>query len=115
MAKTLMERMFVTLTRVTVTQESDGEGGYTQTLTDGETFAGCVYEQRDAIRAVAEKDAYTPGYTVTAEPGAGLRFHDVIKTPEGATFRILSDTPPIVSPPGSSIAAEVYDAERWPV
>lgn len=93
---------------------SDGMGGFIYEWTDGAEFNAAVIKDNSMQARVAEKDGVTEVYTVTAEKGADLDFHDVFKRlSDGQVFRITSNRKDSETPKVASFQFVQVTAEKW--
>ena len=88
----LVEQMMTDCVRMVPHSEPDGLGGSHCGWRDEEVFRAAIVRDRVSDTRVAEKQAATSRYTVTAAPGARLRFHTVLRRlADGRVFRVVGD------------------------
>lgn len=94
--------------------KSDGMGGFIYEWTEGAEFEAAVIKDNSMQARIAEKDGVTEVYTVTAEKGATLDFHDVFKRlSDNQVFRVTSNSKDSKTPKVSSFQFTQVTAERW--
>lgn len=92
----------------------DDQGGFRTEWTDGAKFNAAIIKDKELAARVAEKEGVTAVYTVTTEPGARLKFHDVFKRlSDGQIFRVTTNAKDGETPEVASFAFEQVNAERW--
>lgn len=110
----LFEDFMVPCTRLERVRVADGEGGWRDAWTDGDGFKAAVVLDSSLNARVAEKQGVTGVYTVTAERGAGLRFHDAFRREsDGATFRVVKVLD--ATPSMATFQFDQCTAESWEV
>ena len=93
---------------------SDGMGGFVYEWTDGAPFRAAIIKDNSMQARLAEKEGVTELYTVTADKGVSLDFHDVFKRlSDGQIFRITSNVKDSETPQVSSFQFGQVTAERW--
>lgn len=93
---------------------SDGMGGFIYEWTDGAVFNAAVIKDSSMQARVAEKEGVTEVYTVTADKGVTLDFHDVFKRlSDGQVFRITSNVKDSETPKVASFQFGQVTAEKW--
>lgn len=93
---------------------SDNVGGFTYVWTDGAKFKAAVIKDNSMQARVAEKEGVTEVYTVTAEKGVKLEFHDVFKRlSDGQVFRITSNKKDSETPMVATFQFGQVTAEKW--
>ena len=101
---------------VVLTQQRtpDGEGGYTTQWTEGQQFDAAIILDTSVTTRRAEKDSLTNQYTVTADKGVTLNFHDVFRrTTDSRTFRVTSNASDKQTPACATFQFTQVTAEEW--
>lgn len=95
--------------------ESDGQGGYNTTWTEGAVIDVAITLDTSLNARIAEKDGFSNTYTLTTHKGTALDYHDVIKrVKDGLVLRVTSDER--VFPAVASAMLNDYtqvNAEKW--
>lgn len=93
---------------------SDGMGGFTYEWTDGAEFRAAIIKDNSMQAKIAEKDGVTELYTITADKGITLDYHDVFKrVSDGQVFRVTSNVKDSETPNVSSFQFGQVSAEKW--
>ena len=94
--------------------ESDGRGGLRiKGWRDGISFLAAIVPAVSSDAVCADKERAVNRYTVIAQWGALLRYHDVIRRErDGKIFRITSDAIE-TTPKAAFLALEKASAEEW--
>lgn len=110
----LFEMAFGTCAVLGTVRERDDEGGWRTVHREGRTFqAAVVMDASNPVR-IGESERMAATYTVTAQKGAGLRFHDVFKRlSDGRVFRVIGNAGDRETPDAASFAFEQVKAEAW--
>lgn len=88
----LFERMMTDCVRMIPRTRPDGLGGSHTVWEDERAFRAAIIRDQMSDARVAEKQAVSSRYTVTAEPGAELCFHAVLRRlADGRIFRVTGD------------------------
>lgn len=115
MGNFLFESMMVQchmMDRVSVT----GPFGVEMEYREGAAFMAAIVKDNSLPARVAEKDGMKQVYTIVADPGASLDFHDIVKRDEdGATFRVTSSSIDSSPPKVASFNFVQVNAERWDI
>lgn len=110
----LFENFMVDCRMVDRVTKEDEYGGFTSEWTDGARFRAAIVKDRELAARVAEKEGVTAVYTVTTEPGARLKYHDVFKrVSDGQIFRVTTNAKDGETPKDATFAFEQVNAERW--
>lgn len=92
----------------------DGEGGYTNTWTEGATFKAAIVFDTSIEARTAEKSGVSSLYTVTVPNGLQLEYHDVFRRlSDGKIFRVTSDGDDKKTPSAASFKVSQVTAEEW--
>ena len=92
----------------------DGQGGFDYTWTDGAVFRAAVIKDSSMQARVAEKEGVTELYTVTAQKGVSLDYHDVFRRlSDGQIFRVTSNVMDSSTPAVASFQFSQVTAEKW--
>ena len=93
---------------------SDGMGGFTYEWVEGAKFRAAIVKDSSMQARVAEKEGVTELYTITADKGIALDFHDVFKRlSDGQVFRITSVVKDSETPQVSTFQFGQVTAEKW--
>lgn len=93
---------------------SDGMGGFVYEWTEGAEFEAAIIKDNSMQAKIAEKDGVTELYTITADKGVTLDYHDVIKrVSDGQVFRVTSNVKDSETPNVSSFQFGQVSAEKW--
>lgn len=93
---------------------SDGMGGFTYEWTEGAEFKAAIVKDSSMQARVAEKEGVTELYTITAEKGISLDYHDVIKRlSDGQIFRVTSIVKDSEAPQVATFQFGQVTAEKW--
>ena len=110
----LIDTMMTECTLLQRARESDGEGGFTVSWSDGETFLAAIVIDSSEVSRVAEQEGNKRRYTITTKQNVALDFHDVFRREsDGAIFRVTSMKGDTVSPKASTLNMAQVRAERW--
>lgn len=108
----LFERFKVPCTRMERRCTPDGEGGRQTFWADGKGFGAALVLMSGNRARIAEAEGFTALYTVTADKGTGLSFHDVFRRDsDGQAFRVTRVLDP--TPGEAGFAFDQYQAEEW--
>lgn len=111
---TLLDSMIETCTILTRTIAPDGLGGYKDTYVDGIIFDAVIRKDDTTQDRIAEKQGVKESYTVVAQKGFPLAFHDVFRREkDGNTYRVTSNIQDKEAPAASTIKVGAVTAERW--
>lgn len=92
----------------------DGEGGYYAEWTEGAEFNAAIVFDSSMEARIGDKSGVTSLYTVSAEIGVPLDYHDVFKrVSDGKVFRITSDGDDKKTPKSSTFNIHQVTAEEW--
>lgn len=95
-------------------RESDGEGGFITSWTEGAIFKAAITFNTSMEARTAEKQGVTSLYTVTTHKSASLEYHDVFKRlSDGKVFRVTSDGDDNFTPPTATLNMRQVTAEEW--
>ena len=93
---------------------ADGMGGFTYEWTPGATFRAAIIKDSSMQARVAEKEGVTEVYTITAEKGVTLDYHDVVKRlSDEQVFRVTSIVTDSETPQVASFQFGQVTAEKW--
>ena len=108
----LFELFKTKCTKMVKARVPDGEGGWTVGWAEGGGFRAAIVLDSSTNARIAEAEGVTGLYTVTADKGTGLGFHDAFRRDsDGKTFRVTK-----VNNPTPSMASFQFDqcqAEEW--
>lgn len=114
MGAELIESMLTRCTRLIPSKEPDGQGGFVEAWTEGESFCAAVVKKRTDERRTAEKPEIRAMYSVTVSEDVKLNYHDVFRREkDGAVFRMTGSTEDGKPPETASFRFARADAERW--
>lgn len=106
-----MMEEFVLMTKV---KESDGEGGFNVSWSEGASFKGIATLDTSMRTRIAEAEGFTNTYTFTTAKNVELDFYEVVKRKrDGKIFRITSDGSDNSTPESASLDMRQYSAEKW--
>lgn len=109
----LLREAMEPVVKLTATQTTDGEGGYSRSWTAGTSFNAAIVKYEPKAHEIADREAISNSFTVYFPSTVTLNFHDVIRrTSDNATFRITSDGIK-KSPASSTLGIATVRAERW--
>lgn len=96
------------------TRTPDGEGGFYVEWNDGAEFNAAIVFDSSMEARIADKSGVTSFYTVSAEIGVPLEYHDVFKRlSDGKIFRVTSDGDDKKTPQSASFNIHQVTAEEW--
>lgn len=96
------------------TKRPDGEGGYINAWTEGETFDAAITFDSSMQARAAEKSGVTSLYTVTTRIGVQLDYYDVFRRlSDGKIFRVTSDGDDKKTPKTASFQVQQVTAEEF--
>lgn len=109
---TLIDSFKSTCVLLEKSRESDGEGGWIPTWTDGLEFEAAITDKDSTLSRIAEQQGVTSLYTVTTDKNVSLDFHDAFRRKsDGKGFRITKVLEP--SPDVATFEFNQYQAEEW--
>ena len=92
----------------------DGEGGAEAVWSQGAEFVATIVFDTSVEARRAEKESVNSRYTVTADRGTVLAYHDVFKRlSDGKVFRVNSDGDDKVTPERAAFQFVQVTAEEW--
>jgi len=110
----LWETFLVPCVTQTLNRVSDGQGGFTTTLTDGTEFNAAIVKDTTIEEKVAEKDISVANYLITTKEDIVLNFHDIIKRKsDNKMFRVTSDYLDSKPPGVATFKFNQVSAEEW--
>lgn len=107
----IWEDMMQDCVRVNLTSTSDGLGGQTEALVDGDAFRGALVINDQAQPNIADKSESRSYYTLTTYKEVVFGYHDLFKS-GGVTYRVTTTpkaTPSIAGFQFNQVGAELYE------
>lgn len=113
---TLMDTMIEPCRIIEKRTVPDGLGTYRITWVDGVEFMALIRKDESLEAKVAEKQGVTEVYTIVAQKGFPLQFHDVVRRERtGEILRVTSNIADKEAPDASTIKVGSVTAERWTI
>lgn len=92
----------------------DGLGGYTETWTEGATFNAAIIKETSTETQIAEKQGVKEIFSVVAQSGFDLDYHDVFKRlSDGQIFRVTGRLADSEAPERSTVKIGKAPVEKW--
>lgn len=96
------------------TTVNNGLLGRKDVYVPGAAFQATIIKDSSMEARLAEKQGVTEVYTIVAQKGFGLAFHDVVqRDKDGAIFRVTSNQIDSEAPDASTVKIGKVTAERW--
>ena len=93
---------------------NDGEGGYTNTWTEGATFKASITFDTSIEARVADAQGVSSVYTVTTSRELVLEYHNVFRREsDGKIFRVTSDGDDKYTPQSATLDMRQVTAEEF--
>lgn len=110
----LFERFYEPCVLLEQERTMSEEGGWVTEYRDGAEFSAAIVQNSSESASVADAKEALSSYSIYAEDGVTLKFHDIVKRKsDGLTFMIVSE--PIRTPSDASFYFTKASAESWEV
>ena len=94
----------------------DGEGGYVDVWSEGNTFQAAIVYDNSLENQIAQKYGVSSAYTITTDKGINLTYHDVIKRiSDGKYFLLTNNSEDKNTPSVATFSFTQFTAEEWSI